>query len=705
MSGTLSTVSVRSGMTEIEHELGMSRRKARTYKPLGLSPFQKMVKQEVYNLYYHMAVNDIPEEFVESDTIFFLRETAETVSEPNDLAEANDVLPEVLEYGILNHNTLLMLKQILALVYLPAMSHNQYGLDEISAHAESEKAEGEDLQLAQKTLKKPLVFDSYQNLRNEFLMNMQKFLSHIQRTIQQIEGEIKLDMPTLSIEGDAYELAGDQEVVETLENLANGWLVLISSANEELQRKVPQGNGPLAEIDLWRERNATLSALTEQVKLPAVKKVLQVLEIANTGIVDNLQVVVAELSKHHVEAVDNVRFLSTLERHLKNLTHGTGFNVVLDTIPSLMNALRMVWIISRHYNKDERMVPLMERIAWEISAAKVCCSKDRHLAKIKMVEAKRTLEIWKESYFDIRAKIEASGRDARWEFDRKRLFEKTDYMAFICQDLYNVLQRIDEVLYRVDCLVSPMEALTFDPFNLRSVNQWKAVMDEFKLEVVDIEKEAKNFIDESFKTLRSAEAAFDMLLNFKHIRSREAINKQMMMKFNDILAQYCKELEIVNGIFVNNLTSPPLCKNHPPMAGAIYWARSLFYRIKHTIIRFQEVKQKYLEVAKRMKEYEDVKYDQWRNTTEERLPILLKKTLLARVHLTGMVLQSSPDAPEPSVRSDEVETTSEKSTRFVVNFSPILREIINETKYMEHLGFPVPEIARNVALQEDKFLR
>jgi hypothetical protein len=29
----------------------------------------------------------------------------------------------------------------------------------------------------------------------------------------------------------------------------------------------------------------------------------------------------------------------------------------------MMSALRMVWIISRHYNRDERMVPLMERIA------------------------------------------------------------------------------------------------------------------------------------------------------------------------------------------------------------------------------------------------------------------------------------------------------------------------------------------------------
>lgn len=57
-----------------------------------------------------------------------------------------------------------------------------------------------------------------------------------------------------------------------------------------------------------------------------------------------------------------------------------------------------------------------------------------------------------------------------------------------------------------------------------------------------IEGEAMYFIDQSFKTLRSASAAFDMLLKFKHIRSREALNNQLMKKFNDILAQFCKEV-------------------------------------------------------------------------------------------------------------------------------------------------------------------
>ena len=102
------------------------------------------------------------------------------------------------------------------------------------------------------------------------------------------------------------------------------------------------------------------------MKTDTVKKYLSVLQKADSVIVQNFEIHRAELSNFHTEAKDNVRFLSTLERHFKNITYGANFHVVLETIPSMMNALRMVWIISRHYNRDERMVPLMERIAWEL---------------------------------------------------------------------------------------------------------------------------------------------------------------------------------------------------------------------------------------------------------------------------------------------------------------------------------------------------
>jgi len=83
-------------------------------------------------------------------------------------------------------------------------------------------------------------------------------------------------------------------------------------------------------------------------------------------------------------------------------------------------------------------------------------------------------------------------------------------------------------------------------FDIKHVDQWKLVKDQFYNDVSLIEGEAKRFIDASFKTLRSAEGAFEMLLNIKHIRSRDSINSQMMRKFNDILAQFDKEVVIFN---------------------------------------------------------------------------------------------------------------------------------------------------------------
>ncbi|XP_077015711.1 dynein axonemal heavy chain 10 isoform X3 [Tamandua tetradactyla] len=698
-------------------------------EPSDTLPVKKIVKHIMENIYLHVVCTPVPEEFLGQNVVYFLRNTKEAVTEASDMKEAMEIMPDTLEYGIINANVLNLLKNIICQVFLPALAFNQHKTNGTMGFVPGEVSEFSEIDLELPTIPgEAIEFHSVQLIRDEFLMNTQKFASNIQRTMQQLEGEIKLEMPNISVEGEVSDLAADQETLDILEQCVINWLTQISAALESQLKKIPQGHGPLAEIDFWRERNATLSALHEQTKLPVVRKVLDVIRESESMLVANLQPVLTELFKLHMEASDNVRFLSTVERHFKNITHGSGFHVVLDTIPCMMSALRMVWIISRHYNKDERMIPLMERIAWEI-AERVCrvvnlrtlFKENRASAQHKTLEAKNTLLLWKKAYFDIRAKIEASGREARWEFDRKRLFERTDYMASICQDLYDILQvmeefysifgpelkavtgdpkRIDEVLTRVDSLVNPMENLTFDPFNIKSSQYWKYVMDDFKIEVLVIEKEAKNFIDESFKTLRSAEAAFDMLLKFKHIRSREAINRQMMMKFNDILAQYCKEVDIVNKIFVQNLDTPPLYKNHPPVAGAIYWERSLFYRIKQTILRFQEVeeildsdrgrevKQKYLEVGRRMKEYEDRKYEQWKETTEQILPNLMKKSLLTK----------------SSAIADETATT-DKGTIFAINFSPALREIINEAKYLEQLGFTVPELARNVALQEDKFLR
>ncbi|XP_078277210.1 LOW QUALITY PROTEIN: dynein axonemal heavy chain 10 [Rhinoraja longicauda] len=707
-------------------------------------PRTKIITQVVEQPMLNVSLEKVPPEFANEDIFFFLRNKKETITEPNDMKETNILMPKMLEFGMLNGHSLLMLHQILTQLFMPLLAHQHIKAVDLK------QGSSRFISTATFQYERFSIADSraggdarnIQFVRDEFLITILKFSNQVQRTIQQVEGEIKLEMPPIDLETDLNQFTSDQMIMEMLEQSAMNWQVQITTAIEEQLSKMPQANGPLAEIDFWRERNATLSALSEQLKLPVVKRIVDFVGTFDQSLIQNLNLIIADLSKYHVEAADNVRFLSTLERHFKNLSQGTKFQVVMDTIPSMMNALRMVWIISRHYNKDERMVPLMERIAWEIAErvrkvinVRSIFKRNSEAAKISTLEAIRTLQLWKDSYFDIRSKIETSGRDQRWEFDRKKLFEKTDYMIVICQNIHDILQtreefynifgpelkavtgdpkRIDDVVQRVNDLVVPIMELSFDMFNIRHTQMWRVVMEDFYTQVQFIEGEAKNFIDESFKSLRSAEAAFDMLLRFRHIRSREVVNKQMMRKFNDILTQYCKEVDIINTIFTNNASNPPVTKNQPPVAGAIHWARSLFHRIKHVIVHFQKMpemlasdqgkatKAKYLEVAKRMKAYEDKLYEHWQSETNSKLHVLLKQSLLNRID----VLTTNP---ENMANFDLNLTTQDEmfdiNCQYEVNFAPELEEIIMESKYMEQLGFQIPQLARNVALQEQKFLR
>lgn len=48
------------------------------------------------------------------------------------------------------------------------------------------------------------------------------------------------------------------------------------------------------------------------------------------------------------------------------------------------------------------------------------------------------LQKWRSCYMDTRARIEASGKGQRWEFDKNKLFSNSDYIAKVCGNLHEV---------------------------------------------------------------------------------------------------------------------------------------------------------------------------------------------------------------------------------------------------------------------------
>jgi dynein heavy chain len=91
------------------------------------------------------------------------------------------------------------------------------------------------------------------------------------------------------------------------------------------------------------------------------------------------------------------------------------------------------------------MVPLLERVAWLLCHRvqrqvnpQTLLRGDLDQASALCRDAIALLKEWETAYLATREAIEANGRDARWEFDRKRLFQRTGYLVSILGDLLNI---------------------------------------------------------------------------------------------------------------------------------------------------------------------------------------------------------------------------------------------------------------------------
>lgn len=352
----------------------------------------------------------------------------------------------------------------------------------------------------------------------------------------------------------------------------------------------------------------------------------------------------------------------------------------------------MLWVLSSYYCREEKIMLLMDRISWQLcenvkqNLAIVLLFKkplEKILEKTSMASA--MLRQWKRSYLKTRLDIELSGKGARWEFDQKRLFQDTEYIAEVCSDLYkiaDVLQdfynifgpdlksiindpaQIDAVIKRIDALVVPIEEADFDIFNVFNKENWEALTAWFYEQVTFLEDQAKFYIDECFMVLINAENSLEMLLKFKNMKTRAAIQRQLLRKFDIIMQQFSKEINIVENIYHRGKWHPPLLTYHPPIAGAIFWVKQLFHRLRRPVLIFQEVRElkhselkliafnQYFDLAKQLKDFEEARFNTWLDKALLTVTTIMKKSVLR-------IVRVERDSPAALTFSDEERATKE----------------------------------------------
>ncbi|CDI78970.1 hypothetical protein EAH_00009160 [Eimeria acervulina] len=471
---------------------------------------------------------------------------------------------------------------------------------------------------------------------------------------------------------------------------------------------------PVSEVNFWRDRYTAVSLLYEQLLAPQCQQAIQQFEEAqpDSTVSQSFKKALNELQQLHTESMSNVRFLATLERYFTTL--GTSpLGPMADTIASLMNALRMVWVTSRHYTTDERMQNLMERIAYQLEIRirqDVCVEQllrnDVEEASTILQQSRVLLETWKAEYFNMRSRLEESECNRRWEFDRRKLFRTTDYMASMCSKFEEIVKTIGQfrrfigpklhsvtrsrravnrLTEKMQVLIGSFDSVSDRVFCEKDSEEVFLTVKQFWRRTEELEDECITFLDTKFTRLRSALGAFEMLKDFTTTASRPRINVKLGEKFVDILKHFNTEVDRMRDLFDEGRENPCLPSHMPPVSGAILWSSGLLQSLKASVLAFKQMPEvfdfeqaedvfgNYLSFAKSITAYQNSLVKQWQ----------VAAVSTATECLKSYVLRRQPNGA------------------YAVNFRPDVWVVMQEARYLDQLGMrEAPAAVVNVALHK-----
>ncbi|NXJ08007.1 DYH5 protein, partial [Odontophorus gujanensis] len=153
------------------------------------------------------------------------------------------------------------------------------------------------------------------------------------------------------------------EITEKLEDVLMIWIKQIRQVlvESEQMRRETDDTGPSAELEHWKSRMSSFNSLLDEIKSSRVKKTISILQAARSKTLKQWKELDGSITVAANEAKDNVRYLYTLDKYFGLLAKASPVTMV-EHIPSLMNAVSMIYCISPYYNTSECVTSLLLKI-------------------------------------------------------------------------------------------------------------------------------------------------------------------------------------------------------------------------------------------------------------------------------------------------------------------------------------------------------
>mmetsp|Transcript_13743 Transcript_13743/g.31844 ORF Transcript_13743/g.31844 Transcript_13743/m.31844 type:complete len:4493 (+) Transcript_13743:136-13614(+) len=548
----------------------------------------------------------------------------------------------------------------------------------------------------------------------DFLSLMMKFNDTLSEAVHSLQGGIELRKPDkrydIENKQPAYARAAqDLDIVEYFENIVEDWCQQTEKllSESEGSRFESDDAGPDTEFEFWRNRMAKFNSVAEQLKSKECKTVLCVLTAAKSKIFKRWKQMDNAITDALNEAKDNVKYLSTLEKYTEPLYNGSP-TTIIDSLPALMNNVKMMLTIARYYSTNERMTTLFVKITNQmIKNCRKCITKPGRLWDQDVGDLLQRLEsclklndAYQEQYRLTKDKLMTQPKVKQFDFNESQIFGKLDLFCKRVQKLMDMFTTIQQFSMLSNHKIEGMEHLIQNFFNLVEdfkkkpydlLDYTKNTFDrdflEYNVNIAELETALQGFINASFENITSTEHALSLLKQFESILQRETLKADLESKYTVIFHNYGLDLETVQKIYDTQKHNPPMIRNAPPVAGNIIWARQLLRRIEEPMKKFKANKnimttkeskkiiRTYNKVARALIEFETLWHHAWCKSIDA-AKSGLQATLIVRHSRTG---------------------------KLFVNFDREILQLIRETKCLQRISIDVPESAKMVLLQEDKF--
>ena len=568
--------------------------------------------------------------------------------------------------------------------------------------------------------------------RDEFLGEVDRFRTDIKETLKSLVGGVELRRPEKRFDIDTHPrgrdgIREDPEAVRHYAELLEEWCSTIEKYLDEKQTEKNSGGadaGPLTEVEYWRRRMQRLTNITEQLKTKDCKNVIGMLNSLVKGgdggggdnssiyaLLRRWKTIDVKITEHANEAKDNEKYLKTLEKFIEPLYNSQPLQII-DTLPALMNSIKMIHTIARYYNTTERMSTLFAKITNQmITNCRKYVTRGQRASElwerdpqslVKYLEACLKLnEAYQEQYRLTKDKLLTMPKGKQFDFNETQIFGKFDLFCRRCIKLIDMFSTIFQFAALASHHLEGMETLikkfkkVIEDFKKKQKNDLLEFQNntfdreyvEFNVKISDLEGALQQFINQSFENITNIENSLNLLKKFQNILQRENLKNDLDDKFNIIFQNYGVELEQVQHLYEKHKHAPPLTRNLPPVAGNITWSRHLLKRIEEPMKRF-ETNQNVLstkDAKKIIKTYNKV-----------------ARTLVAFEYLWYRAWIDSIETSKAGLQATLIIRHPEDG-RLYVNFDQEILQLIREAKCLDRMGIDIPENAKIVLLQEEKF--